>query len=161
MTDCLRCLLQRGADPNLLTGEITAPPEYEVAPALFESALHIAARLLKRAEGFGSTEHQQLHQREILEVLIHHGADALQQDGNGNTPMHFCARGADLWGLWLLLGSTSDARTAVLAANEFGTTVLDEADSCGWEVGLVVRAAVQARVARQLWKQHWSGYHLG
>lgn len=156
--ECLRCLLQCGADPNLRTGEVTAPPEYDAAAARHEGALHIAARLLKRAQGFGSTEHQRRHQREILEVLARHGADTLMEDVDGNTPLHFCARGGDLWGLWLLLGNTADAGAAVQAVNKFGTSVLEEADVCGWDVGLLARAAVQAHGVRRRWATYWSVY---
>ena len=75
-------------DPNICTGEVTIPAQFEPAPSRYETALHIAARLLTRAinspEGAGSSEQQQVQQREIMQVLVGFGADPLAQDVNGS-----------------------------------------------------------------------------
>eukprot|EP00435_Cladocopium_sp_Y103_P074988 s114_g52.t2 len=116
--DCLRCLLQHGVDPNVLTGasfsgrEVTLPADYGAAPSRYETALHIAARLLTRAinspDGAGSSERQQRQQRELMRILLDFGADALAQDVNGDTPLHYSARTGDVWGFCLLLQSDGE-----------------------------------------------------
>ena len=84
---CLRRLLDKGMDPNIRTGEVTIPAEFEPAPSRHETALHIAARLLTRAinspEGAGSSEQQQVQQREIMQILVEFGADPIAQDIHG------------------------------------------------------------------------------
>ena len=70
---CLRRLLENGGmDPNICTGEVTIPAEFEPAPSRYEMALHVASRLLTRAinspDGAGSSEQQQEQQREIMQA---------------------------------------------------------------------------------------------
>ena len=69
-------------------GEVTLPADYGAAPSRYETALHIAARLLTRAinspDGAGSSERQQRQQRELMRILLNFGADATAQDVNGN-----------------------------------------------------------------------------
>ena len=73
---------------DFLEGEVTLPAEYGAAPSRYETALHIAARLLTRAinspDGAGSSERQQRQQRELMRILLNFGADATAQDVNGN-----------------------------------------------------------------------------
>ena len=68
---------------------MTLPADYGAAPSRYETALHIAARLLTRAinspDGAGSSERQQRQQRELMKILLEFGADALAQDINGDT----------------------------------------------------------------------------
>ncbi|CAJ1416042.1 unnamed protein product [Effrenium voratum] len=140
--DCLRRLLEHGLDPNLLTGEVTLPPDYGAAPSRYETALHIAARLLTRAinspQGAGSSERQQLQQREIMKILVSFGADPMAKDLNGDTPLHWCARTGDAWGLWLLLGHTPSPQAALLSCNKLGEDVWGAIDS--WPARLVAYA---------------------
>ncbi|CAJ1343600.1 unnamed protein product [Effrenium voratum] len=142
--DCLRRLLEHGLDPNLLTGEVTLPPDYGAAPSRYETALHIAARLLTRAinspQGAGSSERQQLQQREIMKILVSFGADPMAKDLNGDTPLHWCARTGDAWGLWLLLGHTPSPQAALLSCNKLGEDVWGAIDS--WPARLVAYAAL-------------------
>ena len=67
---------------------MTLPADYGAAPSRYETALHIAARLLTRAinspDGAGSSERQQRQQRELMRILLNFGADATAQDVNGN-----------------------------------------------------------------------------
>ncbi|CAK9105380.1 unnamed protein product, partial [Durusdinium trenchii] len=110
--DCLRSLLDHGVDPNVPTGEVTLPADSGAAPSRHETALHIATRLLTRAinspDGAGSSERQQLQQRELMRMLVSYRANALAKDVNGDTPLHFSARTGDLWGFCLLLDSDGE-----------------------------------------------------
>ena len=85
---CLRRLLENGRmDPNICTGEVTIPADFEPAPSRYETALHVASRLLTRAinspDGAGSSEQQQEQQREIMQILVDYGADPTAKDING------------------------------------------------------------------------------
>ncbi|OLP81912.1 FK506-binding protein 1 [Symbiodinium microadriaticum] len=122
---CLRRLLENGGmDPNICTGEVTIPAEFEPAPSRYETALHVASRLLTRAinspDGAGSSEQQQEQQREIMQILVDYGADPTAKDINGDTPLHFCARNGDSWGLALLLGNTVEPTEALRIRNKEG-----------------------------------------
>eukprot|EP00747_Dinoflagellata_sp_TGD_P035063 gnl/TRDRNA2_/TRDRNA2_137628_c0_seq2.p1 gnl/TRDRNA2_/TRDRNA2_137628_c0~~gnl/TRDRNA2_/TRDRNA2_137628_c0_seq2.p1 ORF type:complete len:349 (-),score=33.35 gnl/TRDRNA2_/TRDRNA2_137628_c0_seq2:34-1080(-) len=162
--ECIRCMLESGLDPNLLTGEVVPWSLEDAAPARHETPLHIAARLLTRAinagDGSGSTEHQQRQRRAIMEVLVHNGADPLARDIQGDTPLHHCARYGDAPGLWLLLGHTPDAAVAAQASNLVGVTVLDEALGSGWAVCMVVHLAARIHVVRLKWRAYWSIYEF-
>ena len=85
--ECLRRLLEHRVDPDLCTGEVRIPAEFEPARSRYETSLHIASRLLTRAinspEGAGSSEQQQVQQREIMQLLVSFGADPTAQDING------------------------------------------------------------------------------
>eukprot|EP00434_Breviolum_minutum_P034767 symbB.v1.2.030778.t1/scaffold3506.1/size55141/1 len=109
---------------DFLEGEATLPAEYGAAPSRYETALHIAARLLTRAinspDGAGSSERQQRQQRELMRILLNFGADATAQDVNGDTPLHYSARTGDAWGFCLLLQSVDDPKTALLTSNVSG-----------------------------------------
>ncbi|CAE7424094.1 FPR1 [Symbiodinium sp. CCMP2592] len=125
---CLRRLLENGRmDPNICTGEVTIPAEFEPAPSRYETALHVASRLLTRAinspDGAGSSEQQQEQQREIMQILVDFGADPTAKDINGDTPLHFCARNGDSWGLALLLAHAVEPTEALRIHNKEGRDV--------------------------------------
>lgn len=64
------------------------PADSGAAPSRHETALHIATRLLTRAinspDGAGSSERQQLQQRELMRMLVSYRANALAKDVNGD-----------------------------------------------------------------------------
>lgn len=160
--ECLRCLLEHGADPNVRTGDVRGPHEEDGVPPRYETPLHISARLLTRAingvDGSGSTEHQQQQRELIMATLVDFGADALATDGQGDTPLHFCARLGDAWGLWLLLGSTRDARAALRAANGDGTSVAEELAGAGLACRATALAASGAHRARLFMRKYRAIY---
>ena len=113
----LRLLLAAGADVNLPTAEVTAPPSYE-AKSKLETALAIAARL-----GFHSAMRVLLSQPRVR---------VDQQDRHGDTPLHWAARKGDWRGVQILISAGADSSVQ----NRAGKTPVEEAPS-GLRVAMV------------------------
>ncbi|CAE7567655.1 FPR1 [Symbiodinium sp. CCMP2456] len=161
---CLRRLLENGRmDPNICTGEVTIPAEFEPAPSRYETALHVASRLLTRAinsDGAGSSEQQQEQQREIMQILVNYRADPTAKDINGDTPLHFCARNGDSWGLALLLANTVEPTEALRIRNKEGRDVWNYITSPFLKLQVALKTAwILVRISQSL-KAAGDGEHL-
>lgn len=90
----LRLLLAAGADVNLPTAEVTAPPSYE-AKSKIETALAIATRL-----GFHNAMRVLLEQPRVR---------VDQEDRHGDTALHWAARRGDWRGVQILTSAGADS----------------------------------------------------
>lgn len=151
--EVLRCLLEHGSDPNLPTSSVTAPEEYGSVPSRYETALHIAVRVLARDVSDARTR---CH--EVVDLLLRYSANPVSRDLHGDTPLHFSARRGDFCALWLLLGGAHEAGPAVATVNDAGADVLSEADAHSRLVGIALRAAVRVHPLRRFWHHYWSMY---
>jgi len=91
----------------------------------------------------------------MLDSLLGFGANAKAKDGDGDTPLHLCARQGDLWGLWALFGRVPDANQAAFVSNRRGVTVMDEAASWGIDAVIVAHAARFLAPVRRILEDYW------
>merc|ERR1711933_48388 len=85
--------------------------------------------------------------RELINVLLAHGASPLCKDRRGDTPLHFCARYQKLWCFCTLLAAVPDSMEGLRAANHDQTTVIAEVEAAG---GLMMWVAWVVTVAAML-----------
>ena len=72
----MKTLIDHGADPNHMQGDVIAPSHFE-AHSFFDRPLHLASRKGDSA---------------MIKLLCSHQADPNTYNGAGETPLHICCR---------------------------------------------------------------------
>lgn len=139
----VRALLRARCDPNLRTGDVSAPESWG-AQSLHEAPLHLACR--------PKPPHLELKSQGLVRLLLSYGASCCLQDDRGDTAAHLLVRKGDVGTLWLLL-SRAAPELAELAAfglrNATGRTAAEEAEEAPWAVKLALRLSPSAASLRQ------------
>eukprot|EP00928_Gymnodinium_smaydae_P088264 TRINITY_DN72374_c0_g1_i1.p1 TRINITY_DN72374_c0_g1~~TRINITY_DN72374_c0_g1_i1.p1 ORF type:complete len:331 (+),score=38.98 TRINITY_DN72374_c0_g1_i1:60-1052(+) len=139
---CVEALLEHGADVNLPTSAVTVPEEYGAGVSRQETPLHIAVRLPTHWDAWP-------RRRELINLLISHGADPLSKDSRGDTPLHFCARYQDAWTFYALLSTLRNVRHGLQAVNNAQVSVSAEVDTVRGRIRWIAWAASVANLLRQ------------